>query len=348
MEILKNKKILITVSVAAVVVVGVVLAIALGKDKAYRVIKVFETEGKVLVSKGAGDGMEAYANMVLNSGDQVESQAKSKATLKVDDDKYLYMEENTKIRVEAAGSAESGKTTIVLEDGAITNEIQNPLADNAAYEVNTPNSTMSVRGTIFRADTYYDENGVLYTRVSVFKGKVSTQLVTTGNQVSEEEVFVEGGKEVIIYQDDKTTDYVGEVVDINYEDLPKETIRTLIEIVENGTELEITLDELKDLLEDDTTTEEESTEEETSEEETTEEVSTEIVSTEETSTEETSTEEETSFTVTFMYNGAVFGTQEVVSGETVSVPALSPSASGSWDFDFSTPITEDTTIYWKE
>lgn len=337
MEILKNKKILITVSVAAVVVVGVVLAIALGKDKAYRVIKVFETEGKVLVSKGAGDGMEAYANMVLNSGDQVESQAKSKATLKVDDDKYLYMEENTKIRVEAAGSAESGKTTIVLEDGAITNEIQNPLSDNSAYEVNTPNSTMSVRGTIFRAYTYYDENGVMYTRVSVFKGKVATKLVTTDNQVSTEEVLVEGGKEVIIYQDEKTTDYVTGAEDINYEDLPKEVIKTLIEIVENGTELDITIDELKDLLDDDTTTEEE----ETSEEETTEEA-----------TEETTTEEETteasSFTVTFMYNGAVFGTQEVVSGETVATPALAPSASGSWDFDFSTPITEDTTIHWKE
>lgn len=333
MELLKNKRILIAVSVVAVVIVGAIIAIVMGKDTAYRIIKVFETEGNVLVSKGSAEGMEAYANMVLNSGDRVESQAKSKATLKVDDDKYLYMEENTKIRVEAAGSVESGKVTITLEDGAITNEIQNPLSDNSAYEVNTPNSTMSVRGTIFRAYTYYDENGVMYTRVSVFKGKVATKLVTTDNQVSTEEVLVEGGKEVIIYQDEKTTDYVTGVNDINYEDLPKEVIKTLIEIVENGTELDITIDELKDLLDDDTTTEEE----ETSEEET---------------TQETTTEEETteasSFTVTFMYNGAVFGTQEVVSGETVATPALAPSASGSWDFDFSTPITEDTTIHWKE
>lgn len=53
------------------------------------------------------------------------------------------------------------------------------------------------------------------------------------------------------------------------------------------------------------------------------------------------------YTVTFKYGGAVFATQEVESGETVSEPLLMPSAAGAWDFDFGTGIEADTTIQWK-
>ena len=50
------------------------------------------------------------------------------------------------------------------------------------------------------------------------------------------------------------------------------------------------------------------------------------------------------YTVTFMYEGNVFGTQEVKEGELASKPRLQPAPTGSWNYDFSNPITEDTII----
>ena len=53
------------------------------------------------------------------------------------------------------------------------------------------------------------------------------------------------------------------------------------------------------------------------------------------------------YEVTFKYNGKVFGTQTVKKGEKAEVPSLSPEASGSWNFNFDTPINRDTVIEWK-
>ena len=54
----------------------------------------------------------------------------------------------------------------------------------------------------------------------------------------------------------------------------------------------------------------------------------------------------TSYTVTFTYNGTTFATQTVKANATASEPLLCPAASGSWNFDFSTAITANTTIEW--
>ncbi len=54
------------------------------------------------------------------------------------------------------------------------------------------------------------------------------------------------------------------------------------------------------------------------------------------------------YTVTFTYQGKTFATQSVKSGKTVSEPLLMPTQSGAWEFDFTTAITADTTVTWKE
>ena len=53
------------------------------------------------------------------------------------------------------------------------------------------------------------------------------------------------------------------------------------------------------------------------------------------------------YTVTFMYQGEVFATQTVKSGEKAAAPVLVPAQSGAWDFDFATKIKANTTISWK-
>lgn len=287
----------------AVVILAVVVILLLNRKEAvYRIIKVFELDGKSTVTRQDIGDLDAYDNMVLESGDQVYVDTGS-LTLKMDEDKYVYAEEKTRFQLEAAGTSENSKTRIRLEEGILTNEIQNKLSDESSYEVNTPNSTMSVRGTIYMVDVY-EENGIRYTKVSVFEGAVATKLIYADGSVSDQEKLVEKGKEVLIYDDNSGTDYVGEPSDIDYSALPQGVIAFLLEKANAGYDIGIPAEDLEKCL-------------------------------------------QGPFTVTFMYQNSVFGTQEVKKGAYAAEPSLMPAQSGAWDFDFSTPINKDTRIEWK-
>ncbi|MBQ9983588.1 MAG: FecR domain-containing protein [Lachnospiraceae bacterium] len=308
-----KKNAVIAIAVVVVVILALLILVFFGGKNGYRMIKIYEFDGMATITREEQGEITPYSNMLLESGDNV-CFDEGIMTLKFDDDKYAYVEEKTEFALRAEGDSERSKTTITIEKGSITNEIQNPLNSDASYEVNTPNSTMAVRGTTFRVSTYYDEKGVCYTRVSVFEGEVTSALVYPDGKVSTEKVSVSAGKEVIIYEDDNTTDYLTEVTDIDYSTLPED----VVDLIENITGKEIMVDA--------------ENQNEADGEETSEDISQDI----------------TQYSVTFLYSGEVFATQQIVGGECATIPSLMPSASGEWDFDFSTPITQDTEITWKE
>ena len=205
-------------------------------------------EGKANVNRKDTGDITPYENMVLESGDNV-SLDTGKLTIKADEDKYVHLEENTEIELKATGDEKKGKIAIELKKGAITNDIQNKLSNDSYYEINTPNSTMSVRGTMFRV-WIYEIDGVKYTKISVFEGKVSTRLVYKDGTVSDKEVVVEGGKEVIIYEDGTTTDYLSDPTDIDYSQLPDSVLTLLDYTIETeDRDVSITQEEIKRILE---------------------------------------------------------------------------------------------------
>ena len=108
---------------------------------------------------------------------------------------------------------------------------------------------MSVRGTVFY--TYvYEIDGVNYTRTCCFEGEVTSRLVYKNGQYSVEEVPVIKGKEVIIYDDGTTTDYLyDEPQDIDYSTLPDSVLLKLKGINDEGKELSITNPEITRILE---------------------------------------------------------------------------------------------------
>lgn len=57
------------------------------------------------------------------------------------------------------------------------NYLSEKLNEKSSYEVTVPNSTMAVRGTVFRVAIVYDEDGDSYTTVQVFDGIVGCRLV---------------------------------------------------------------------------------------------------------------------------------------------------------------------------
>ena len=203
-------------------------------------------------------------------------------TIQADDDKFIHLDEHTTIKLNATGTSDKSKTSIELLEGGITSDIRNKLSADSSYEINTPNSSMSVRGTVFYT-FIYETNGIKYTRVCCFEGEVVTNLVYKDGTTDLTPVSVPKGKEVIIYEDGTTTDYLySEPQDIDYYTLPEETLIELQEMIDTtGKDLSITSPEITKIL-------------------------------------------QGPYTVTFMYNGIEFGTQEVSKGGTATIPTLSP------------------------
>lgn len=234
----------------AAVITGTVVAVNhLSKTKdSYRSILLYEIEGTAKVDRQGTGMMNGVENLYLESGDELTVEPESFTRLRLDDDKYVMVEENSALSIEAAGTKEDSRTTIHLTKGAIINEIQNPLSSGSTYEVTTPNSVMAVRGTTFRVEIYYDENGEAYTKVSVFDGEVASRLIFPDGTM-DEEVVTSHGKEVIIHSNTDLTEYLGGIRDIDYEELPLSTLSFIAEIMDRGGLTEgITKEELGKLI----------------------------------------------------------------------------------------------------
>ncbi len=363
------------------VVIGVLILAALSigcgstKEESYRMIKVMSVDGTATVERESVGTLDAYADMKLENGDKLSVEANSSLVLNLDDDKYAMLESGTRLTLEASGTKETSRTTIHLQDGAVVNYLTQKLNEDSSYEVTVPNSTMAVRGTVFRVEVTYDENGDSYTKVQVFHGVVGSRLIFPDGSISEKEVSLQPGKEVLIHGDTTLSEYVmDEGHDIDYSELSLETLKMLKECIHLGAELSISEEECDELiakLEAPEDEPEEEPEEAVEEEEVVvepeipvEEVVEEVVeeqtpeevtetspedTSENTSSSSSSTKKETkTYTVTFKTpSGDVFCTQSVKEGKTASKPKLQPSASGSWNYDFTKAVTENIIITWS-
>ena len=359
------------------------------KEEAYRNIKVMSINGSATVERASVGTLDAYADMKLENGDRLSVDGSSSLTLSMDDDKYAMLEPGSSLTLEADGTKENSRTVIHLEAGAVMNYLSEKLSEGSSYEVTVPNSTMAVRGTVFRVAIVYDENGDSYTTVQVFDGIVGCRLVFPDGTISEEEVQLAPGKEVLIHGDTSISEYVGDKGhDIDYTTLNREALEFLLFCIDDGADLCIPREEVEELLRRLDQPEEETEEQEEPEEpekevkkpvviETPEPV---VPAVEETpsssggssetskgspdndgnqkshhsskkkpsSSDNTTNEETKTYTVTFQTaSGDVFCTQTVEDGKTASKPKLQPSASGSWNYDFTKAVTENIIIKWS-
>ena len=138
------------------------------------------------------------------------------------------------MNIVAEGNDENARTFIDLQKGSVTSEIQNKLKDGASYEVNTPNSIMAVRGTIFRVDVEIDENKNTNTKLTVFQGTVGVRTIMPDGTVSEEEIKVEAGNELTVEGTPTTSEYSGEPVEIDYDSLPEIIQDYIEELAQSG------------------------------------------------------------------------------------------------------------------
>ncbi len=208
--------IIVTVIIAALLITAAVLLF--GKKDAYRHIEIYSVGGEVIVNRSGTGEMEAYEGMVLESGDVITVKDGS-VNLELDDDKYIVAESYTEFELIATGTSKKSKTTININYGTVKNNIDKKLKGDSSYEVNTPNASLSVRGTDFMVQVY-EVSGVVYTKNTVYEGEVATSIKYADGSISGEEIMVPDGKEITIYQKGEEVDYLTDVQDITYDNLP--------------------------------------------------------------------------------------------------------------------------------
>lgn len=110
-----SKKAGIVIGAVLVIVVAAAagfVALTGGKDEAYRSIMVYQVEGNATITRASVGEMEAYENLMLQSGDSVAVASESSLRLKLDDDKYLLAEQETRMNIVAEGDGENAKHTL--------------------------------------------------------------------------------------------------------------------------------------------------------------------------------------------------------------------------------------------
>ena len=218
---------------AVVAIAGIVLVAGhfMKGQELYRSILIYEMEGTANIEREDAGTIKAAENLYLESGDRLTVEDGSSMRLKLDDDKYAMVEENSILAIEAVGSAKDSKTKIELVQGAITNEIQNPLSSDSTYEVNSPNSVMAVRGTIFRVEVADSESGECDTKVSVFSGKVSMSPILEDGTAGDE-ILIDAGQEAECVGDSVSSPYLTEPAEIDFQSLPLQALDFLLELAE--------------------------------------------------------------------------------------------------------------------
>lgn len=237
------KKMMIAMAGGSACVVAVICGfLFINGEKDYRQIQVYEIEGVAFIER-EGVEMEAYTNMQLNSGDVLTTGDDSYVQLKLDEDKYILMEPETKISLQASGNSQDSKTSIHLEQGAIVNRIDNKLSEKSSYQVTTPNSTMAVRGTTFRVAITYDEEGTCQAELSVFGGRVQCDVKLPAGNDGQESVMVEKGTQILVWGEEESAEYT-DSQSVNYEELKQKVLHFLNVAIQNGNELSVSEEEL--------------------------------------------------------------------------------------------------------
>lgn len=193
---LKVKIIIAACAVAAAAAVGA--AIVLNSEEAYRVIKVFELNGKAAVTRENTGDIDAYEGMNLESGDVLSVEENSTLRVSLDSDKYILLDGGTVLELTASGTPSDSRTVINLKTGTILNEIKNPLSANSSYEVNTPKATMAVRGTTFTVTTVQNPDGSYITDLYTEEGIVSVRLFDENGFPKGDETLVPAGGTVTV------------------------------------------------------------------------------------------------------------------------------------------------------
>lgn len=173
------------ISILMVIAGAIVLSLYFGGDIARRLI-VTDITGTAYISRD-GKRIGAGKQTALQSGDIITTSENSFMRISVDRDKYVMVEPNSTVYIYFTEVDSRGDISVNLTKGAVICRLNNKLRKNATFSLKTPNSSVAVRGTVFRAEfdyvkEYMGYKDVMITQVQNFDGTVALQLYDSDKQ----------------------------------------------------------------------------------------------------------------------------------------------------------------------
>ncbi len=167
------------VSILMIIALAIVISLYFGGEVS-RTLTITEINGNALISRGIKT-VNASKGFSLKSGDVVSTDKKSSLRISIDDNKFILVEPDTSIYIYFTDIASKGDISVNVSKGAVLCSINEKLSKNASFVLKTPNSTIDVKGTVFRAefdylDEYIGYQNVMVTQVQNFEGSVNLQL----------------------------------------------------------------------------------------------------------------------------------------------------------------------------
>jgi hypothetical protein len=175
----------------------------------------------------------------LYGGDYVQVATSSGLTMCTDNTKYLYADEDTSFRLEAGDRKDKGDIRILMDAGSTLHKIEKKLGKGENYQVDTPNSTMSVRGTTFRVTVYKGRDGLTYTLTEVIDGEVVVALKTEDGTYTGVEESFGPGESALMRGNDVFSEFVpgnsdGDTWVLDYNKLPEDSVERLVTLLKNS------------------------------------------------------------------------------------------------------------------
>ncbi len=162
--------------VAAALALGFVLAIVAGSAGLFGGSRAFAAGttltvigGDVFVRHGASDFVAASDGETLNAGDAIRTGADGRAVLTYFEGSTVTVKPGTELGIDTAATTPDGGTVVLMTQtaGRTWHVVTKLITGSSKYEVRTPASTASVRGTEFQVDASNDETTVTTTEGTV-------------------------------------------------------------------------------------------------------------------------------------------------------------------------------------
>lgn len=149
-------------------------------------VAVLQPQGFLNFNNNQQTNLTAGDILIVRQGDTIDVASAASAVLTMGDGTSADLFPGTVVEVSELFSDETNfRVRLTLLAGKTVNRVQHLLTADDAYDVQTPSSTASVRGTVFTVDVISDQE----TFYSVDEGFVAVQM-------GEQEVLVEAGFEV--------------------------------------------------------------------------------------------------------------------------------------------------------
>ena len=157
----------------AVMTILVVTAFGLGGGFGNRALAAATTvtvlSGDVLVRHAASSFASATDGEVLVAGDTIRTGDGARAILTYFEGSTVSVEPNSELTIETASASSDGSTIVLMQQnfGRTWHVVTKLITGNSKYEVKTPASTASVRGTAFQVDSDAERTVVTTTEGTV-------------------------------------------------------------------------------------------------------------------------------------------------------------------------------------